>query len=357
MNTQLIDFAKKLIEIESDANHPAELKQVLEIAKQHLKGFSLEMFEQNSKPSFLAYIGTRRPEKFKVLLNAHLDVVPGNPEQFKPYEKDGKLYGRGAYDMKAAGAVLMILFKELASKISYPLGLQIVTDEEIGGANGTEYQLQQGVYTDFIIAGENTNFRIKNEAKGILWFKIAAKGKTGHGAYPWEGDNALWKVIQVVETLKNELSVPTQPEWKTTVNLAKIETANVTFNKIPEDATAWVDVRFIPAENENIHEKIRKLIPQEFSIEFVQDQPAAFTEENNPFVQKLLHIIEKQTGEKSEIFQGHGAADVRFYTNTGSAGVEFGLIGGNHHADNEWIDIQNLDTYYTVMKEFLLSLS
>ncbi|MDE2588697.1 MAG: M20/M25/M40 family metallo-hydrolase, partial [Patescibacteria group bacterium] len=269
---------------------------------------------------------------------------------------DGKLYGRGVYDMKAAGAVLILLFKELAAKVSYPLGLQLVTDEEIGGANGTAYQLEQGVQTDFIIAGENTDFNIKNKAKGILWFTLSAIGKTGHGAYPWQGDNALWKIVNIVEILRKEFPIPTQAAWQTTINLAKIETSNTTFNKIPEDAVAWVDIRFIPEEKDTIHEKVRKLIPESFSIAFVQDQPAAFTPEYNPLLQKLVQIIERVTTQKPNIVSGHGAADVRFYTSTGSAGVEFGLLGGNHHADDEWIDIQHLEKYYTVMKEYLLSL-
>ena len=356
MLTQILDLSKKLMYIPSSAENQQALFDVLEEAKKYLDGFTIEEFERNGKPSLLAYVGEKRPEKFTLLLNAHLDVVPGKPDQYKPFEKDGKLFGRGAYDMKAAAAAEILLFKELAKKVSYPLGLQLVTDEEIGGAHGTEYQLEQGVYTDFIIAGENTDLKIKNQAKGILWLKFSAKGKTGHGAYPWQGDNALWKIVETVKNLEKTFPHPTTPSWQTTMNLSKIETTNATFNKIPEDATAWIDIRFIPEEKDTIHQKVKNLIPEAFTVEFAQDQPAACTPENNPFLQKLAQVTEKITGKAPEVVSGHGAADVRFYTHTGSAGVEFGLLGANHHADEEWVDIQSLETYYAIMKDFILSL-
>ena len=139
----------------------------------------------------MIYPQKTRPKKFKIILNAHLDVVSGREEQYKPYEKDGKLFGRGAIDMKGAAAVEILVFKEVAKRVSYPLALQLVTDEEIGGFCGTKYQIEKGVRADFVIAGEPTDFGVNNKAKGIIWLKIKTKGKSAHGAYPWRGKNAL----------------------------------------------------------------------------------------------------------------------------------------------------------------------
>ena len=187
----IILLTKSLISIPSTRNNKKALNDVLDLALKEVKDFTIERFEKEGYPSALIYPQKTRPNNFKIILNAHLDVVSGREEQYKPYEKDGKLFGRGAVDMKGAAAVEILVFKEVAKKVSYPLALQLVTDEEIGGFCGTKYQIEKGVRADFVIAGEPTDFGVNNKAKGIIWLKIKTKGKAAHGAYPWRGKNAL----------------------------------------------------------------------------------------------------------------------------------------------------------------------
>src|SRR3990167_5427996 len=146
MLNRVLSLSKQLISIPSTKENPLELKKVLRSAENELgKKFIVEKFEKKSVPSFLFYTPPRRPNKFKIILNAPLDVVPAKPEQYIPFEKSGKLFGRGASDMKAAAAVEIFVFKEVAKKLNYPIALQLVTDEEIGGNNGTKYQIGRGV--------------------------------------------------------------------------------------------------------------------------------------------------------------------------------------------------------------------
>lgn len=184
MQNSIASLVKDLIAIPSTKDNPDALKQTLEVAKKELEGFTAEEFESNGIPSLLVYKETKRPEHFKVILNAHLDVVPAKNNQYAVTEKDGKWYGRGTNDMKAATAVEILVFKELAKQLPYSIALQLVTDEEIGGFHGTKYQVAQGIKGDFVIAGEPTNFGINNKAKGIIWAKVTTKGKIAHGAYP-----------------------------------------------------------------------------------------------------------------------------------------------------------------------------
>ena len=73
------------------------------------------------RPSLLIH-NQKKPgtKKFKIILDAHLDVVPGKDYQYKPYEKDGKFYGRGAYDMKAPGAAEILVLKNWRKKFHIP---------------------------------------------------------------------------------------------------------------------------------------------------------------------------------------------------------------------------------------------
>src|SRR3990167_8779835 len=117
MEKQILELAKRLIAVNSTKDEPNGLKEVLAIAKKDLTGFSVKEYESNGVPSLIFYNSKSLPKKFKLILDAHLDVVPGKPGQYSPKVVGDKLYGRGAYDMKAAAAAEILLFKEIAAKI------------------------------------------------------------------------------------------------------------------------------------------------------------------------------------------------------------------------------------------------
>ena len=260
--------------------------------------------------------------------------------------------------MKAAAAVEILVFKELAKKLPYPLGLQLVTDEEVGGFKGTKYQIEKGIRADFVIAGEPTDFGINNKAKGIIWAKVYAKGKSSHGAYPWEGENAILNLQKILNELFKLYPLPEKEAWRTTINLARVETDNQTFNKVPEDAKAYLDIRYIPEEKNKVKKNLEKICKKYGAkIEYIFDEPAQFTDQNNPYMKALKKAIEKETGQKAKIIAKHGGSDIRHFNAVGSPGVTFGPVGTGHHTDNEWVDIKSLGRYYEILKEFLLSLA
>ena len=357
MINKILSLSKRLISIPSTKENPLELKKVLRSAENELgKGFTVEKFEKNGVPSLLFYNTPRRPKKFKIILNAHLDVVPAKPEQYIPFEKNGKLFGRGASDMKAAAAVEILVFKEVAKKLNYPIALQLVTDEEIGGNNGTKYQIGRGVKCEFVIAGEPTNFGISTKAKGIVWGKIKVKGVAAHGAYVWRGENALWKAKKILDRIEKAYPVFKKAVWKTTFNLAKIDTSNQTFNKIPDDAVISFDVRYIPEEKKTIVKKLSKLVGREGKMELIETEPPHKADEDSLFIKNLRLASQKVVGKPAPIIIKHGASDIRHFSEVDSPGVTFGLISGGLHTDNEWADIKSLGDYYNVLKVFLLSL-
>lgn len=355
MLNQILSLSKTLISLPSTTDNLEALNQTLEIAKRELKGYTLEEFTKEGTSSLLLYNTPTRPTKFRIILNAHLDVVPGKKEQFKPYEKKGKLYGRGTYDMKGAAASAILVFKELAKKLPYPIALQLVTDEEIGGFNGTKYQIEKGVRGDFIIAGEPTDFGINNQAKGIIWLKIKIKGKTAHGAYLWQGENALLKTIKIIEKIYRLLPYPKKEVWRSTANLAKIETSNQTFNKVAHDCICSFDIRYIPKDKEKIIEKLTKIVEKDGNTEIVLKEPCQFTDKNNHYIKILKRAVHRVTKKNTSVIVKHGGSDVRHYNAIGCPGVTFGPVGFGPHTDNEWVDIKSLISYYQILKEFLLA--
>lgn len=354
---EILTLATNLIKLRSTENNNTALNEAILLAKKYLSQFTHKMFTAHGKPSLLVQNAKPDTTKFKLILNAHLDVVPGNKKQFEPLIKNGKLYSRGSYDMKAAAAVMIVLFKELAQTVNYPFALQLVTDEEIGGYNGTKYQIEKGISADFVIAGKNTNGYIRNKSKSILWIKIKIYGKTAHAAYPWMGENAFRKMYFFLKEVEKKYPIPATDSWKTTINVAKIETQNTAFNKIPDECTAWLDIRVVPEEEQKILGFIKKILPKGSEIIVEVQDKGAYTDPNNSYVLKIKNAVKQITNKKGKLSEVHGASDVRFYNTLGNVpGVEFGPKGSGAHADDEWVDINSLDDYYQILKQFLLSI-
>src|SRR3989344_156937 len=267
---KIITLAKSLIAIPSVSNETNELNKIFDLIKEELKGFEFREFKSEDITSL--FYSNDLSKRQKLILNAHLDVVPGKKEQFVPVIKDNKIYGRGAYDMKSAAAVMIILFKELSPRVDYPLGLQLVTDEEIGGLKGTKFQIENCVDAEFVIAGENTNLKINNLSKGIIWLKLKTRGKAAHGAYPWFGENAIWKMNKALSAIEKIFPELTKEQWVSTINLSNIETSNKAFNKVPDECTASLDIRFIPEDGNKVIDKIKDRIKDFAELEITMQE-------------------------------------------------------------------------------------
>lgn len=346
-------LAQKLISIPTVSSNSEALDQALKICKKELANFNVKEYEIEGIKSLLFYNTESIPQKFKIILNGHLDVVEASKHQYKPIQKNGKLYGRGAYDMKTAVAVMIYIFKNLANKVNYPLGLQLVTDEEVGGFKGTKYQIERGIRADFVIAGENTDLKINHKSKGVIWLKIKTQGKSAHGAYPWLGENAIWKMNKILSAIEKDFPIPSKEVWETTINLSKIETNNTSYNKVSADCTAYLDIRYIPKDIDRIITKIKKIVQNMADIEITLQEPTHNTNEANPYIKILVKSINSVTKDKPELVYKHGASDIRHFNKVDIDGITFGPKGEGHHSDNEWVDLKSVNEYYQILFTFL----
>jgi succinyl-diaminopimelate desuccinylase len=356
-----LDVAVELLSVESTADRPDELDRALSLVFDFIgPGFSVERFESGGKPSALAYHGATRP-RFAVILNAHLDVVPAPPAQFRPRREGDRLYARGAQDMKVSALLQALAFRELAGRVAYPLGLQLVTDEEVGGSDGTRHQLREGVTAGFALIGETSGLRIVTECKGAIRARLRATGRSAHGAYPWLGDNALLKLHRTIGTLLSAYPVPDTEGWRTTVNVARVSTANQAFNQVPAEAEAWLDIRF-PAGDPGLDRKTAEQVTaylQQFcapGVTAVTDSIDAphHADERRPEITRLQEAARGQ-GYTGDFLRKHGTADVRFYSEYGIACVSFGIGGDGQHGPGEYADITTITPYYEALTQFLLA--
>jgi succinyl-diaminopimelate desuccinylase len=351
--------AGELLAVPSTADRPGDLHRALSFVVDFVgPGFTVERFESGGKPSALIYRGAERP-RFQIILNAHLDVVPAPPDQFRPRRDGDRLYARGAQDMKVSALVEAQVFRELAGALPYPLALQLVTDEEVGGRNGTLHQIGQGVGGEFVIIGEHSGLRIVTDSKGMITATLRAVGRSGHSAYPWLGDNALVKLQRSLVNLLAAYPAATAEAWRTTVNVARIETPNQARNQIPALAEAWLDIRFPPEDTDLNGKTVQEVAaylaaycePGVTPVVHHADPPH-HADQHRPEILRLQQVVRNQ-GYRADFLRKHGAADGRFYYQRGTDAVIFGVGGDGLHGPDEYADTTTIAPYYRALKEFL----
>lgn len=356
--------ARELLAIPSTADRPAELAKALDFVIDFVgPGFTVERFTSGGKPSALLYAGLERPH-FDVILNGHVDVVPAAQELFQPRIEGDRLYARGAHDMKVSALVLAQVFREQAASRggqhrAGSIGLQLVTDEEIGGRNGTRHQLDEGVRADFVIIGEQSGLEIVADSKGIATVVLRATGVSGHGAYPWRGDNALLKLLASIERVLAAYPVPAEEAWTTTVNVAVVQTPNQAFNLIPDFAEAWLDVRFPPEDTEltgrtegEVADHFARFCEPGVTVVVDRADPPHHADHGRPEITRLRQAVRRH-GYQAGFLRKHGSADGRHYYQRGIDAIIFGIGGGGLHSDEEYADLASIEPYYHALTEFL----
>jgi len=358
-----LDLACELLAVPSTVDRPHDLNRSLELVLDTVgPGFTVEQFTCNGKSSVLVYCGASRPD-FRVILNGHLDVVPAELSQFTPRVVGDRLIGRGAQDMKVSALAMALAFRDLAPRLPYPLGLQLVTDEEVGGHDGTRHQVWQGVRGGFVIIGEYTGLDIVADSKGLLHARLHAVGRAGHGAYPWLGENAVVALLDGINRLLARYPVPAAEEWRTTVNLARIDTANPAVNQIPASATAWFDLRF-PTEDSDLSGRTRDEVGRHLQavcgprvrVEVDRFEPAHHTDHDHADIVRLRRAAQAE-GYAGALLRKHGSGDGRFYSQHGVPAVAFGVGGAGQHGPDEYADITTFAPYQRALRRFLLDVA
>jgi succinyl-diaminopimelate desuccinylase len=361
---QFLADATELLTIPSTADRPDQLWRALDYVVTYVgPGVTVERFESRGKPSALLYLGPRDADTtFRVILNGHLDVVPAPPDQFRVRRDGHRLYARGAQDMKVSALALALAFRETVARVPYRLALQLVTDEEVGGRDGTLHQIEHGVRGDFVVIGEHSGLDVVTDSKGLFHVTLRATGVGAHSAYPWLGDNALVRLLRALEAVLARYPVPVAEAWRTTVNVARVETTNTAFNQIPAEAVALLDVRY-PAEDTDLNGRAADEIAATFAalcgpgVTATVDHldPPHHADPDRPEVAALRKRARAQ-GYAGELLRKHGAGDGRYYYQRGMDAVAFGVGGAGQHGAGEYADVTTFAPYHRAVREFLLEL-
>ena len=351
---EIVDLTKDLIRFKSTHTRPEEIQKCARFIETWFKGHDIActVAESNGVPSIRA-LPARRPTP--LLLMSHIDVVNATDSLFEPIEKDGRLYGRGAIDDKYAAALSMVLLKNRIQSNrrkgigvdTLPLGVLITGDEEVGGYNGARSALGE-INCDFCIAldGGRVN-KIVVKEKGILRLRVVATGKTAHGARPWQGENAIEKLIADCLVVKGFFEGLTEPEhWHRTMNLSVIQ-AGDSVNQVPDEAEAIFDVRY--TENDDVDDLIHRIQAAVTGKVIAVEREPLFISPESPYRERLLALAkDTRTGI------AHGASDARFLSQFNIPGIVWGADGNSsQHSTEEHVEIQSLSRLYDLLDRFV----
>lgn len=289
-----------------------------------------------------------------VVLHGHLDVVPAFEGQFEPRIDGDRLYGRGAYDMKAALAAMMLVCDELRDQDQVRVRLGIVCDEESEEEDdrGSDSLVEAGFLGDFVITGEPTNLQVGVQAKGVLGVRLEVGGRSAHGATPWLGDNAIVKAVEVFRAIE---SLPFARESsalfdRPSVNLGRIWGGDA-LNKVPDRCTIDVDIRYLPEQDPD---EVLRQVTGLADVRLVETfpRPPAVVDPESPLVLSLCEAASPHHPEQVMSVGRDGASDVVSFLKVGIPAVEFGPVGEGHHGPEEWVSIASLHSYRRSLIDF-----
>lgn len=338
-------------------------------------GFQCETIQSGEVTNLWARRGTSRPV---LVFAGHTDVVPTGPvaqwqsAPFAPTHRDGKLYGRGAADMKTSIAAFVVATEEFVA--AHPdhqgsIAFLITSDEEGPATDGTVVVCnrlkERGEHIDYCIVGEPTSSAvlgdtIKNGRRGTMSGKLTVKGVQGHIAYPQLAKNpihlatpALTALVNEVWDQGNEYYLPTS--WQ----MSNIHGGTGASNVIPGEVVIDFNFRFSTASTaEGLQQRVHAILDKhqlQYELKWtVGGHP--FLTPKGSLSDALAQAIHDETGVTTELSTTGGTSDGRFIAKICPQVVEFGPINASIHKIDEHIKIADIDPLKNIYRRTLENL-
>lgn len=290
-----------------------------------------------------------------ILFCGHIDVVEAKSSLFQPHIKQGRLYGRGAFDMKGHDAVMIACMKQLPPHKK--IGLLLTSDEERGGFQGTNRLVNEvGLKTKVAIVPDAGNdFALVTQEKGVLQIELTAHGKSAHASKPYEGNNAIDQLLQVYQALLRQYPLPKDDTmFQTSINLSKI-TGGDAINKVPETATLILDIRHIPSDTkEQLLSTIQKENPT-VEIKILACGDAFEVDPTHPYLKQYQACCEQVLNRPIHQTTCESSSDGRFFTAHHIPCILMNATGHDLHGPNEYVEIESLEKLYQIYQKFIKS--
>lgn len=258
---EVIALARSLVQVPSE-NPPGSEARVSALLEDHLGRLGLEVRTTGAiegRPAVLADLRGAGPGPV-LLFNGHTDVVPAGPGwTVPPYDgvlADGRLYGRGACDMKGGLASILAVAQALRRNdvpLNGTLRYALVPDEEAGGTVGAGYLVERGLLAaDMAVVAEPSDFEMNVSEGGMLWLEITTHGTRTHTLNRLSAVNAVEDMALVITRLKSlgsELTQAAKEDAGAVLVTTNMVEGGLKVNVVPDSCKAMVDFRFAPGSS------------------------------------------------------------------------------------------------------------
>ncbi len=325
-----------------------------------------------------------------ILLNGHVDVVPADPsgwsnDPFEPVIKNGKIYGRGAADMKGSDACMIYSLKALVEtgvKFLGTITTTFTTDEEVGGYTGVNHLVDKHVITrdvDYCLSTDSGIEALHIASLGDAEYLITVHGKAAHSGRGWTGVNAIEYGATLIEQLKSlgqnigkkRSQIPAERMYGTKkmrpglyVNVVK---GGLKGNIIPDTFEILVDRRYIPEENAAQVEKELGRVVREFaaknrevkvSMKKILGYDPMLTPPNHRLVKIVRRVAKKVLGRDTPPCGSQGSTDMAAVS---ALGIPVAVLGtsrqdSNIHGVDEHVRINDLVSVTKILARTYLEL-
>lgn len=326
------------------------------------------------RPNVVAFIpgsaqsGTKGGKRSSALaILAHIDTVgPGDmPEPFTPRERDGRLYGRGALDIKSGVAAMCAaaIAAQKSGELPRPLLIAAVVDEECNSI-GTEALLQRHT-ADAALVLEPTDLRLVVAHKGYAWFEIVTHGRSAHGSLPAEGRDAIrmmGRVLSLLDALDRKLaSIEPHPLLAHGSLHASLIEGGQELSSYPAECRLRLERRTLPGEClAEVEAELRAVLAglamrdPEFqaTLRGLGNRPAYEIADTTPLVRKCRDAIREVTGT-AELAGMAAWTDTALLSSAGIPGVVFGPSGRGLHGREEYVEIESVVRCAEVLYEMI----
>lgn len=386
---RIVHFLQELIRIPSVTGEEGAIQEFI-AGRLKRMGLAVEVWEPDwealkSHPAYVAVsrgyegrpnvVGTLKGSGGgrSLLFNGHVDVIPaGAPEAWThgPWsgdQADGRIYGRGASDMKSGLAAMTMAVEAILQsgvQLKGDVILQYTVDEELSG-NGTLACVMKGYRADGGICCETSSMRVQPGSIGRIWFEIKVQGQEAGIQRHWEGVNAIEKGYRVTQAVADferrrieRLSHPLYPEIRGAIPcLVGVFESGSYPSAFPDTCLLKGSMATVPGEDSAavkeefvrfIHRRVAndpwlKNHPPEVAFAGYFAEPSEIPP-RSPIVQTLCRLFKEVSGREPIMSGREGAADIRHLNRYGETPtVIFGPgMTEQMHANNEWVSVKDL---------------
>ncbi len=355
MQQNLETILTKLVSIPSVTANSSACHEILAYVQSEMANLGLTIYSVTDTPNPWLIATTQDTKTPDILLAAHLDVVPAPDHMFAVERRGDNLHGRGVYDMKFAASCYIELLKAHADKLSdLNIGILFTTDEE-GNSDSMQSIMAWGLHPKVVFLPDGgDNWSIEQRAKGLYSVELIAHGKNAHGSRPWEGDNALHTILDIVHTLRQRY--PSTDPVDPTLSATVIHSGQAV-NQIPHVASVKIDFRCFDIQELTDYRRLVARLAGEYDLDLHmvnQGDPVHF-DPDHPAVQTFKKALEEQTGRDIAYRDSYGATDARYFAGHNIPCIIIEPHGGGRHSDDEWIKATDLEQYYQLIERWVLA--